>query len=73
MGIAHITNWVSPRRCSELKYSGVGADKHVSVIRASTTIINPERVVDRNVATRGSAKAGLSCCEAEKGEDKLND
>ncbi len=58
IGIAYPENWVSPGRCSELKISRLRADENVSVIGASAAVINAERVVDRNVATGGSAMAG---------------
>jgi len=66
ISIANIVNGVSPRRGSDFELSRVRAHQNVSVVRASTTIVNAKRVFNRNVTTRSSACGGLRPCEGEQ-------
>lgn len=60
ISIANVVNVVSPRRGSDLEFSGVGTNQDVTVVWASTPIVNAKRVFDGNVTTRSSAWRGLS-------------
>jgi len=66
ISIANIVNGVSARRGSDFELSGVRTRQNVSVVGASTAIVNAKRVFNRNVTTRSSACGGLRPCESEK-------
>lgn len=55
--VANGFNRVFTRWCSKFELSVVvGANEHMSVIRATTTVVDGKRVVYRNVAARRSAE-----------------
>lgn len=64
--VSNGANRVFTGRCTKLELVGVGTAKHVPVIMAAAAIINPERVVYRDITTSCSAKACLSFYEANK-------
>jgi hypothetical protein len=55
--VAYRFNRVFTRWCSKFELGiVVGANEHVSVIRATTTVVDGKRVIYRNVAARRSAE-----------------
>ena len=66
ISIANVVNKVSPRRGSDFELFRLGTHQNVSVVGASTPVVNAKRVFDGNVATRSSACGGLRSCEGEQ-------
>lgn len=67
IGVAYAPNRIAAGGCSKVELArGGGAGEDAAVIRASTAVVDPKRVTDRNVATRSPTEARLGCCENEK-------
>lgn len=58
--------WVSSRRGPQFKSVGIGADEDVSVVWATTAIIDAKRVLDGDGAAGGSTEGGLGCDRVEE-------